>query len=65
MRRKRRFFRSLVADSCFVAGLVAVVVGIAASGYGPLAVTVAGIELVGVGLLMALPDREEDDDDPG
>lgn len=65
MRRRKRFFRSLIADVCFVVGLVAVVVGVAAAGYGPLAITVAGVELACVGLLMAAPTGEEDADDPG
>lgn len=65
MKRKRKFFRSVIADLCFVLGLVAVVVGIAAAGYGPLAVTVAGVELAVVGILLSPGPGEEDTDDPG
>lgn len=65
MKRKKRFFRSVIADVCFLVGLVAVVVGIAAAGYGPLAITVAGVELACVGVMLGVGDREEDADDPG
>lgn len=65
MKRKKRFFRSVIADVCFLIGLVAVVVGIAAAGYGPLAITVSGVELACVGVMLGVGDREEDADDPG
>lgn len=65
MKRKRKFFRSVIADVCFALGLVAVVVGVAAAGYGPLAITIAGAELAVVGILL-FPDKgEEDADDSG
>lgn len=65
MKRKRKFFRSVIADVCFVLGLVAVVVGVAAAGYGPLAITIAGAELAVVGVLLFPAKGEEDADDPG
>lgn len=65
MKRKKKFFRSVIADVCFVLGLVAVVVGVAAAGYGPLAITIAGAELAVVGVLLFPAKGEEDADDPG
>ena len=65
MKRKKKFFRSVIADACFVLGLVAVVVGVAAAGYGPLAITIAGAELAAVGVLLFPEKGEEDADDPG
>lgn len=51
---KKRFFRTVVADTLFCVGLAAIVVGIALMGHLPLAVCVAGAECVGVGALLAL-----------
>lgn len=65
MKRKRKFFLSVIADVCFVLGLVAVVVGVAAAGYGPLAITIAGAELAVVGVLLFPAKGEEDADDSG
>ena len=65
MKPKRKFFRSLIADGCFLAGMVSVVVGVALAGYGPLAMAVAGLELIIVGVMLGATDREEDADDPG
>ena len=65
MKRKKKFFRSVIADVCFVLGLVSVVVGVAAAGYGPLAITIAGAELAVVGILLFPGSGEEDADDPG
>lgn len=59
MKPKRKFIRSVLADVCFVVGLAAVVVGIAAAGNWPLAICVAGAELVVTGVLIA---SIEDDD---
>lgn len=61
--KKRRFFRTVVADALFVVGLAAIVVGIALMGHLPLAVCVAGAECVGTGALLAL-GRKEDANDP-
>ena len=61
--KKRRFFRTVVADALFVVGLASIVVGIALMGHLPLAVCVAGAECVGVGALLAL-GRKEDANDP-
>lgn len=63
MKRKKRFFRSAIADVCFLIGLVTVVVGIAAAGYGPLAITVAGVELACVGIILGAITGEENADD--
>lgn len=65
MKPKRKFIRSLIADGCFLAGLVSIVVGIAVAGYGPLAIAVAGLELAVVGVMMGAASGEEDADDPG
>ena len=65
MKRKKRFFRSVIADVCFLVGLAVVVVGIACAGHGPLAIVVAGVELTCVGVMLGVSDREEDADDPG
>lgn len=65
MKPKRKFIRSLIADGCFLLGLVSVVVGIAVAGYGPLAIAVAGLELAVVGVMMGAANGEEDADDPG
>lgn len=59
MKRKHRFIRTVIADTLFVVGLTAIVVGIAAAGYWPLAVSVAGVELIGTGLLMARSGGED------
>ena len=64
MKPKRKFIRSLIADGCFLAGMVSIVVGVALAGYGPLAMAVAGLELIVVGVTMAA-NGEEDADDPG
>lgn len=63
MKPKRKFIRSLIADGCFLAGLVSIVVGIAVAGYGPLAIAVAGLELAVVGVMMGAANGEEDADD--
>lgn len=63
MKPKRKFIRSLIADGCFLAGLVSVVVGVALAGYGPLAMAVAGLELIVVGVTMGAADEKEDPDD--
>ena len=65
MKPKRKFIRSLIADGCFLAGLVSVVVGVALAGYGPLAMAVAGIELIVVGVMLGAAGGKEDADDPG
>lgn len=65
MKRRRKFYRSVIAEGLFVLGLVAVVVGIAAAGHGPLAITVAGAELIAVGILLSPPPEKEDPNDPG
>ena len=65
MKPKRKFIRSLIADVCFLAGLVSIVVGIAVAGYGPLAIAVAGLELAVVGVMMGAASGEEDADDRG
>lgn len=65
MKRKKKFLRSVIADACFLIGLVAVVVGIAASGHGPLAIIVGGVELACVGVLLFPRSGEEGSDDPG
>lgn len=51
---------ALVADLLFVAGLAAIVAGIALAGLGALAVGVAGGELAVCGVLLA--DRASDAD---
>lgn len=63
MKPKRKFIRSLIADGCFLAGLVSIVVGIAVAGYGALAIAVAGLELAVVGVMMGAANGEEDADD--
>jgi hypothetical protein len=56
--KRKKFFISLVADALFVAGLVAIVVGIALAGHLPAAVGVAGGESVGLGLLLSTGNRD-------
>lgn len=56
--KRKKFFISLVADALFVAGLVAIVVGIALAGHLPAAVCVAGGESVGLGLLLSTGNRD-------
>ena len=58
---RKKFFISLVADALFVAGLVAIVVGIALAGHLPAAVCVAGGEAVGLGLLLSAGSRDGGD----
>ena len=65
MKPKRKFIRSLLADGCFLVGMVSVVVGVALAGYGPLAMAVAGLELIVVGVMLGAADEKEDADDPG
>lgn len=59
--KRKKFFISLVADALFVAGLVAIVVGIALAGHLPAAVCVAGGESVGLGLLLSAGSRDGGD----
>lgn len=65
MKPKRKFIRSLIADGFFLAGMVSVVVGVALAGYGPLAMAVAGLELIVVGVMLGAAGGKEDADDPG
>ncbi len=58
---KQRFQRSTLADLLVLAGMIAIVVGIALSGRVPLAVAVAGAELIILGVLLQLGAPE----DPG
>ncbi len=58
---KQRFQRSTLADLLVLAGMAAIVVGIALAGHGPLAVAVAGVELIALGVLLQLGAPE----DPG
>ena len=60
--KRKKFFISLIADVLFVAGLVAIVVGIAMAGRFPAAVCVAGGEGVGMGLLLSAGNREDGED---
>lgn len=60
--KRKKFFISLVADAFFVAGLVAIVVGIALAGHLPAAVCVAGGESVGLGLLLSTGNRDGGED---
>ena len=57
---KRLFSFSILVDLLVLAGMVAIVVGIALSGNGPLAVSVAGVELIAIGVLLRLGAPEED-----
>ena len=60
--KKRRFIRTVVADTLFVVGMAAIVVGIALMGHLPLAVCVAGAECTGTGALLAIGQGKEVDD---
>ena len=51
---KRLFSFSILVDLLVLAGMVAIVVGIALSGNVPLAVSVAGAELIAIGVLLRL-----------
>ena len=51
---KRLFSFSILVDLLVLAGMVAIVVGIALSGNVPLAVSVAGVELIAIGVLLRL-----------
>lgn len=63
--KKRFFVFSLLADLLFLVGLVAIVTGIALSGNLPAAVTVAGAEMIAVGVLFKLgQDGQEGDENP-
>ena len=57
---KRLFSFSLMVHLLVLAGMVAIVVGIALSGNVPLAVSVAGVELIAIGVLLRLGAPEED-----
>ena len=57
---KRLFSFSILVDLLVLAGMVAIVVGIALSGNVPLAVSVAGVELIAIGVLLRLGAPEED-----
>ena len=57
---KRLFSFSILVDLLVLAGMVAIVVGIALSGNVPLAVSVAGADLIAIGVLLRLGVPEED-----
>ena len=57
---KRLFSFSILVDLLVLAGMVAIVVGIALSGNVPLAVSVAVVELIAIGVLLRLGAPEED-----
>ncbi len=53
MKKRRKFIVSTLSDLLFVAGMATIVIGIAMAGHTPLAVCVAGVELVLSGCLLA------------
>ena len=57
---KKRFFRTVVADTLFCVGLAAIVVGIAMAGHLPAAICTAGAEGTGLGVLLQMSGRRDD-----
>lgn len=58
--RRKRFILSLLADAIFLLGLAAIVVGIAMAGHVPLAVGVAGAEMIVLSLVISPGQKEGD-----
>ena len=54
-----------IAGQSVPIAVLSVVVGVALAGYGPLAMAVAGLELIVVGVMMGAADGKGDADDPG